>query len=236
MAVSALPSLAVGCSSSNGASSSTTRTAESTAALTEASPTPTATIDLRELVPAADAIGSGAKLLDEREGTTKALHGLLGREDKSYDFQSRTFDVRGVTFSESPGAVVAITEVEQWADEHDSGSRLYDWLIEPSGSEAEFIAKEQRRGFLARLSGFGLPATRVEVVRAVLPPGFGESSVGGTVHFDAAGRSLDDAVILFRCGPLVGSVDLVGSPGDVAIEDSMEIASTMVQAIGDTCA
>jgi hypothetical protein len=233
-AAGALPSL-VGCSNSNEATSSVTTSAESAGTVAETASTPTDTIDLRELIPTAAAIGSGAKLLDERGGTTHALHGLLGREGKSYDFQMRSFEVREVAFSESQGALVAITGVEHWTDEGDSSSRLYDWLIEPSGSQAEFIAMEERRGFLARLSGFGLPAKGVEVARAELPPGLGQSSVGGTVHFEAAGRTLDDAVVLFRCGPLVGSVDLIGPRGDVALEDSLKIASAMAQKMGETC-
>jgi hypothetical protein len=100
---------------------------------------------------------------------------------------------------------------------------------------AKIISKEERRSFLTRLLGFGLRAKRVEVVRAILPPGLGESSVGGTIHFAVAGRSLDDAVVLLRCGPLVGSVDLIGPIGDVEIKDSMEIASTMARKMGEVC-
>jgi hypothetical protein len=238
LATGALASLAVGCSGSNEAttSSATTTTENAGAAVTQTSETPTATIDLRAFMPAADAIGSGAKLMDEGGGTAHALHGILGREGKSYDFQVRTFDVREVAFHESPDAGAAITEVERWANEDDSSRRLFDWLIEPSGSEAELIAKDQRRGFLARLLAFGLRAKHIEVRRAILPPGLGESSVGGTIDFEAAGHALDDAVVLFRCGPLVGSVDLIGPSGDVAIRDSMEIASTMARKMGETCA
>jgi hypothetical protein len=72
-------------------------------------------------------------------------------------------------------------------------------------------------GGAARLSGSprgsGLQRQGLEVQRRSLPPGLGHSSVGGVIHFDAKGTALDDAVVLFSCGPFVGSADLIGRRG-----------------------
>jgi hypothetical protein len=75
---------------------------------------------------------------------------------------------------------------------------------------ADTIAREERRGFLARLAAFDFEAKRLEVERRTLPPGLGHSSVCGVIHLDAKGTALDDAVVLFSCGPFVGSADLIG--------------------------
>jgi hypothetical protein len=164
-------------------------------------------------MPAADAIAPGAKVLDEGDGTAPAVHGLLGHEGKSYKFHTQAFGVGHDSLPHSSGPALLITEVEQWANESDPGRRLYDWLIEPTGSVADTIAREERHGFLARLAAVGFNAKRLEVQRRTLPPGLGHSSVGGVIHFDAKGTALDDAVVLFSCGPFVGSADLIGRRG-----------------------
>jgi hypothetical protein len=102
---------------------------------------------------------------------------------------------------------------------------------------ADTIAREERRGFLARLAAFDFEAKRLEVERRTLPPGLGHSSVCGVIHFDAKGTALDDAVVLFSCGPFVGSADLIGRRGAVDLEDSLQIASLMADdKVGEACA
>jgi len=101
---------------------------------------------------------------------------------------------------------------------------------------ADFIAREELRGFLARLAAVGFKAKHLKVEKRTLPPGLGHSSVGGVIHFDAKGTAFDDAVVLFSCGPFVGSADLIGRRGAVDIEDSLQIAALIAGKMGEACA